>query len=230
MRMDAAHSWRLPLWQKTALRSSSRDPSDLVQPLRRHGRDRQPCGPRQPGPAGPGRGLDASRRGAAVVRWRADGDDRRAHRPVRAGQVRRRRAGDHRRYLVGQDQPEAGAEKFEGLRGHVAQLPGRAAGAVHPGSVRRRRPGASRTGAAGHASSAWHALFARNMFIRPPEAELAGFEPDYVILHAPHYQARAGAGRGAHIHGDRAVVRPEADRHRRDRVMPARSRSRSSPS
>jgi phosphoenolpyruvate carboxykinase (ATP) len=34
-------------------------------------------------------------------------------------------------------------------------------------------------------TQAWNALFARNMFIRPPEAELAGFEPDYVILHAP---------------------------------------------
>ncbi len=38
-------------------------------------------------------------------------------------------------------------------------------------------------------TGAWHALFARNMFIRPPEPELAAFEPDYVILHAPHFQA-----------------------------------------
>ncbi|HTQ70216.1 MAG TPA: phosphoenolpyruvate carboxykinase [Acidocella sp.] len=38
-------------------------------------------------------------------------------------------------------------------------------------------------------TGAWHALFARNMFIRPAEAELAGFEPDYVILHAPDFQA-----------------------------------------
>jgi phosphoenolpyruvate carboxykinase (ATP) len=38
-------------------------------------------------------------------------------------------------------------------------------------------------------TGAWHALFARNMFIRPPAAELAGFEPDYVILHAPMFQA-----------------------------------------
>ena len=36
---------------------------------------------------------------------------------------------------------------------------------------------------------AWAALFARNMFIRPDEAELDGFEPDYVILHAPMFQA-----------------------------------------
>ncbi len=38
-------------------------------------------------------------------------------------------------------------------------------------------------------SEAWQTLFARNMFIRPPEQELAGFEPDYVILHAPKFQA-----------------------------------------
>jgi phosphoenolpyruvate carboxykinase (ATP) len=37
-------------------------------------------------------------------------------------------------------------------------------------------------------TQAWNALFARNMFIRPPEAELAHFEPDFVILHAPLFQ------------------------------------------
>jgi phosphoenolpyruvate carboxykinase (ATP) len=38
-------------------------------------------------------------------------------------------------------------------------------------------------------TGAWQALFARNMFIRPPAAELAGFVPDYVILHAPDFEA-----------------------------------------
>ena len=38
-------------------------------------------------------------------------------------------------------------------------------------------------------TEAWHTLFARNMFIRPSDAELATFEPDYVILHAPNFQA-----------------------------------------
>ena len=80
-------------------------------------------------------------------------------------------------------------EKFEGLRGHVATYLGEQqelftqdlyAGADPAHRVRVRLV----------SSSAWHALFARNMFIRPPEAELAGFEPDYVILHAPHYQAQ----------------------------------------
>ncbi len=37
-------------------------------------------------------------------------------------------------------------------------------------------------------TGAWQALFARNMFIRPPAAELAGFTPDYVILHAPNFE------------------------------------------
>ena len=38
-------------------------------------------------------------------------------------------------------------------------------------------------------TEAWHALFARNMFIRPSASELSAFEPDYVILHAPRFQA-----------------------------------------
>ena len=38
-------------------------------------------------------------------------------------------------------------------------------------------------------TSPWHALFARNMFIRPPKADLPKFEPDYIILHAPQFQA-----------------------------------------
>jgi len=38
-------------------------------------------------------------------------------------------------------------------------------------------------------TNAWHALFARNMFIRPPAADLPAFTPDYVILHAPDFHA-----------------------------------------
>ncbi|NPD69905.1 phosphoenolpyruvate carboxykinase (ATP) [Lichenicola cladoniae] len=34
-------------------------------------------------------------------------------------------------------------------------------------------------------TNAWHALFARNMFIRPEPSALEDFAPDYVILHAP---------------------------------------------
>jgi phosphoenolpyruvate carboxykinase (ATP) len=35
--------------------------------------------------------------------------------------------------------------------------------------------------------SAWHSLFCRNMFIRPPASELHDIVPDFTILHAPHF-------------------------------------------
>ncbi len=38
-------------------------------------------------------------------------------------------------------------------------------------------------------TSAWHALFARNMFIPPAPADLAEFAPAFTILHAPELQA-----------------------------------------
>jgi phosphoenolpyruvate carboxykinase (ATP) len=38
-------------------------------------------------------------------------------------------------------------------------------------------------------TGAWQALFSRNIFIRPRPEELADFQPDYVILHAPHFHA-----------------------------------------
>lgn len=37
-------------------------------------------------------------------------------------------------------------------------------------------------------TGAWHALFSRNMFIRPKAEELADFVPDYVIIHAPYFE------------------------------------------
>jgi phosphoenolpyruvate carboxykinase (ATP) len=37
--------------------------------------------------------------------------------------------------------------------------------------------------------SSWHALFARNMFIRPALADLANFRPGFTILHAPEMKA-----------------------------------------
>src|SRR5215204_6560143 len=37
--------------------------------------------------------------------------------------------------------------------------------------------------------SAWHSLFALNMFIRPPAAELEDFQPAFTILHAPDFKA-----------------------------------------
>ena len=75
------------------------------------------------------------------------------------------------------------AEKFNGLKSRVqAYLQGQElftqdlyAGADAEHRVRVRLV----------TTQAWNALFARNMFIRPPAEDLAGFEPDYVILHAP---------------------------------------------
>jgi phosphoenolpyruvate carboxykinase (ATP) len=37
--------------------------------------------------------------------------------------------------------------------------------------------------------NAWHAAFVRNMFVRPSEAELAGFDANFTVLHAPEMQA-----------------------------------------
>lgn len=37
--------------------------------------------------------------------------------------------------------------------------------------------------------NAWHAAFARNMFIRPPRAALAKHEPHFTVLHAPNLKA-----------------------------------------
>ena len=38
-------------------------------------------------------------------------------------------------------------------------------------------------------TGAWHALFVRNMFIRPDRADLPAFEPGFTVLHAPEFQA-----------------------------------------
>jgi phosphoenolpyruvate carboxykinase (ATP) len=37
--------------------------------------------------------------------------------------------------------------------------------------------------------SAWHALFARNMFIEPGHDDLGAFEPEFTVLHAPYLNA-----------------------------------------
>jgi len=37
--------------------------------------------------------------------------------------------------------------------------------------------------------NAWHSAFARNMFVRPDEARLGAHEPQFTVLHAPHFEA-----------------------------------------
>ena len=54
---------------------------------------------------------------------------------------------------------------------------------------------------------AWPTLFAHNLFIRPPAVDLAGFEPNFTILHAPEYHPdpeRHGVRRPPH--GDTAAI------------------------
>ena len=41
--------------------------------------------------------------------------------------------------------------------------------------------------------SAWHSLFARNMFLRPSHDELGDFAPNFTVLHAPNLEADPAA-------------------------------------
>lgn len=78
-------------------------------------------------------------------------------------------------------------EKFETLRGRVlAYLQGQElftqdlyAGADPSARVRVRVV----------STGAWQSLFSRSIFIRPAKEELAAFVPDFVILHAPGFEA-----------------------------------------
>ncbi|MBX3459697.1 MAG: phosphoenolpyruvate carboxykinase [Planctomycetes bacterium] len=38
--------------------------------------------------------------------------------------------------------------------------------------------------------AAWHNLFARNMFVRLSDAELADFKPAFTVIHAPYFEAK----------------------------------------
>ncbi len=60
--------------------------------------------------------------------------------------------------------------------------------------------------------SAWHSLFAYNMFLRPSREELAEMKPDFSVLHAPDFQAdpdRHGTRSGTFVvanFGERTVL------------------------
>ncbi|HET6361125.1 MAG TPA: phosphoenolpyruvate carboxykinase (ATP), partial [Gemmatimonadota bacterium] len=45
--------------------------------------------------------------------------------------------------------------------------------------------------------TAWHKLFAHQLFLRPGRAELAGHEAEFTILHAPHLEADPADGTGS---------------------------------
>ena len=56
-------------------------------------------------------------------------------------------------------------------------------------------------GSATSRPNAWHALFVRNMFIRPEPAELASFEENFTVLHAPEFQGiRHARDTQRHVH------------------------------
>jgi phosphoenolpyruvate carboxykinase (ATP) len=78
-------------------------------------------------------------------------------------------------------------EKFAALKGRVqAYLQGRE---LFTQDLYAGADPANRISVRLVTTGAWQALFARNMFIRPPAADLPGFVPDYVILHAPEFEA-----------------------------------------
>jgi phosphoenolpyruvate carboxykinase (ATP) len=51
--------------------------------------------------------------------------------------------------------------------------------------------------------NAWHAAFARNMFIRPAREALADHRPEFTVLHAPHLKLN---GKDDGVHSDAAVL------------------------
>ena len=63
--------------------------------------------------------------------------------------------------------------------------------------------------------SAWHSLFARNMFIEPGQDALAGFAPEFTVLHAPYLGVRSGDRRHQFRHLHRGPLRPSSDSGRR---------------
>ena len=180
---------------------------------RGHRRPRVPSGARQPHRAGAGGRGGAARRGPAVGRRRAGGGDRRAHRPLGAGQVRGGRAVGHRRGLVGPGQQPPRAGEIRGAEGARAGLSA-GPGTVHPGPVRRRRSGASRAGAHGHHRRLAGAVLAQHL--HPPAARGTGGLPARL-----RHPARAAFP-------DRSGDRRRAQRHHRSRCRSS-SASSSSP-
>jgi phosphoenolpyruvate carboxykinase (ATP) len=57
--------------------------------------------------------------------------------------------------------------------------------------------------------TAWHSLFARNMFIVPHEGELQGFEPDFTVVQLPSMRAEPA------LHGTRSQAAIVVDLERR---------------
>src|SRR5687768_6029244 len=70
------------------------------------------------------------------------------------------------------------------VRGHLGSLPELFVEDLHCGA-----DPANRLSVRYVLPNAWHALFVRNMFIRPEPDALDGFAPNFTVLHAPEFQA-----------------------------------------
>ena len=69
--------------------------------------------------------------------------------------------------------------------------------------------------------TAWHSLFARNMFIQSIQAkveELAGHSPKFTVINAPNFRRGSRSGRYSFRGLHRHPFRPEAGAHRRHPV------------
>ena len=145
-----------------------------------------------------------------------------------AGQVRGRRAGGADEIWWGKVNQRLAAEKFadsEGPRcrpickGQELFTQDLYAGADPAHRIRVRLV----------TTEAWHALFARNMFIRPPRRPSSPVSSPTTSSCTRRISRPTRRVDGVpQQHRDRAVVRAAAHRHRRHASMPARSRSRSS--
>ena len=111
-----------------------------------------------------------------------------AHRPLAEGQVRRARARLRGPDLVGRRQRRAPGGALRAAARQGRRAPRRAA--TSTSSTRSPAPTprtASRVRVV--TDHPYHALFAQTMFIEPTDDELATFEPQALVLHAPALEA-----------------------------------------
>ena len=139
---------------------------------------------------------EAIRRGEGQVgrRRRAGGAHRRAYRPLAQRQVLRRGFSVTKgRIDWGKTNKPISPERYRALYNRMLAYAQR-----RELFVRDCWAGADpahRIGVRVVTETAWHNLFARNMFLRPRREELEGFKPEFTILNLPGFQADPEARR-----------------------------------
>jgi len=98
-----------------------------------------------------------------------------------------REPGSESRIWWGDVNAEISEERFDGLRAKVAARLGE--GDVYVVDSFAGADPEHRISVRVISESPWHALFAKTLFIDPTEEELAGFEPQALVLHAPSVSA-----------------------------------------